>query len=80
MIPVNLTPGIYLVGRDDGAVEPFFIRVVTSVETHIGSDIPYDSEVWLDPGWWRQKMVVPATMPSDDEWRKIPYLCEEPGA
>ena len=60
MIQKELVPGMYLVGRSDGGIEPFFIKVTkSSVSCH--EDLaPLMDHALMHKGWWLQLMEIPS--------------------
>ncbi len=72
--PDDLEPGIYLVGRDDGTVQPFFVKVVIdgpSKQIHHHPDVSFHVDQAREySGWWWEKMTV-GRLPSDKELREM---------
>ncbi len=79
MKPKDLDPGMYLVGRDDGAVEPFFVKMLDC-----GAHAEYHAEVTAlferaqkEKGWWWQREDVPGRMPSQEDIDALPPFPKE---
>ena len=77
MTPDDLQPGMYLVGREDGTVEPFFVKVTHGpsllfINHH--PDVTYLVEqARYKPGWWWRRMTV-GKLPSDRVLAAMPSL------
>ena len=74
----GLETGMYLVGREGDAVDPFFVRMLDdgSLECHETLEALMD-HAQLHPGWWWHRMGVPSTMP--ESFDHLPVTPEEPG-
>ena len=72
----DLTPSMYLVGRKDGQIEQFFVRITPArkLEYHVATDLVMeanDSDEW----WWHR--MIPDYMPPT--WKGWPTDIKEPG-
>ena len=62
---MTLRPGWYLVGRHDGSVEPFYVKVTAGPED---SMVLGFNERWLDllpdyGNYWWEKQAIPDCIP-----------------
>lgn len=76
---MKLEPGMYLVGRNDGGIEPFFAEV--DDEYKVVHNVPADLIVpaIAGKGWWWHRMRVPECLPDDEALAKIPGYRKERG-
>lgn len=77
MTPEDLDPGFYLVGREDGTVEPFFVKITLSESgsgnrlLHFHPDVSWHVEQAKEySGWWWRLMTI-GHLPSDKALRKM---------
>ena len=72
----TLEPGMYLVGRHDGLVEPFFALVLEGCKTvrHHPDVSARVEQAHNEPTrWWWRRMRV-CTLPDDEELSRLPPL------
>ncbi len=74
MTPDDLQPGMYLVGRDDGKVDPFFVKVEVYKHLLAGScrDRLKMRRARFEPGWWWRRMDVPDVLPDQEAIDALP--------
>lgn len=80
------SPGIYLVGREDGGVEPFFVSVFTDLVYHTGDDYleccaSALKDMHEDTGnWWWRRMACPEVIPTEAYFHALrPFPLERGG-
>ena len=69
---MNLRDGTYLVGRWDGAVDPFLARVTGSEVLHYVGVMIEDAIENADDKWWWRWLEVPQNSPSEAWLDAIP--------
>ena len=83
MTPDDLQPGMYLVGRDDGKVDPFFVRVVDInpqlCYTLACPNLPQLQRARFEPDWWWERRDVPRYLPSQEAMDSLPPYPKERG-
>ena len=70
--------GMYLVGRHDGLVDPFFVRITSGLAHHY-VDSSLVQHAWGKGSfeWWWHILEVPMSVP--DSWADYPQSIKEAG-
>lgn len=81
LIAQGLETGMYLVGREDGAIDPFFVQVLDNGAMKCHEDLePLMDHAQDHAGWWWSRIGVPDFLPDSKTLGRLPDIRKERGS